>query len=65
MRGPTVWRHDGDSRPSLARINEIPISLRGPIGVYWGVLLGSKPATNAILDDIAAGADVVVEALAD
>ena len=44
---------------------EARLHARGIATARFAKPTNAKPATNAILDDIAAGADVVVEALAD
>ena len=44
---------------------ETRLRARGIATARFAKPTNAKPATNAILDDIAAGADVVVEALAD
>ena len=44
---------------------EARLRARGIATARFAKPTNAKPATNAILDDIAGGADVVVEALAD
>lgn len=67
LEGRTVGLFDiGKSRADeFLDCLETRLRARGIATARFAKPTNGKPATNALLDDIAAGADVVVEALAD